>query len=99
MAHRPRGKAGMTLARPFLSEKRRTTRYGSLGLASEASAVNPGMFMSGSIWIVFLNDLFYGPELYRRTGRDVKFFLMDENPLLCRSARSESSPDEHDESS
>ena len=31
---------------------------------------------------IFLNDLFYGPELYRRTGRDVKFFLMDEKPAV-----------------
>src|SRR5215472_724400 len=25
-------------------------------------------------WIGFLNAFFYGPELYRRTGRDVKSF-------------------------
>jgi hypothetical protein len=37
-------------------------------------------------------DLFYGPEPYRTIGRDVNsFFCLMKNPLLCRSARSESS--------
>src|SRR5262249_25671628 len=32
--------------------------------------------------IGILNNLFYGLELYRSTGRDVKFLLMDEKPSV-----------------
>src|SRR5262245_52071154 len=42
----------------------------------------PHLAIEHHTWIEFLNDLFYGPELYRRTGRCVKFFLMDEKPSL-----------------
>jgi hypothetical protein len=31
-------------------------------------------FTVAGLWIGFLNDLFYGPELYRGTGIDVNSF-------------------------
>src|SRR5262245_18688815 len=67
----------VTVSCPVAAKEKYRTSGGAMPRA-RLSCTNRARKSSCGLWIGFLNDLFYGPELYRRTGRDVNFFSANE---------------------
>src|SRR5262249_40604174 len=88
--HRSATRSALHRATPVRRPRRRC-RVHALTYAHGLEKRLEGRLRADAVRIGFLNDLFYGPELYRRTGRDVNFrFWLMKNPPLYRSARPES---------